>query len=109
MQQVAVFFDDPGEDDYPFSIPLYRTVYRQLGMTMAALGGQFCVVRSADTFLGNNTFSHAWAFDGTWFRHIEGPVRFPLIWNKGRQLHDSSLVQINDPALDAICLDKWKC
>lgn len=109
MQQVAVFFDDPGENEYPFSVELYRTVYRQLGETMAALGGQLCIVRGPQTHLEGNTFSHAWKFDGTWFRRIEGPVHFSLVWNKGRCLRDPSIVQINHYDLDAICLDKWMC
>lgn len=109
MPIVAVYFDDPGENDYPFSIELYRTVYRQLAETMKKLGGELCVVRGAETYKGNNTFTHAWFFDGTFFNRKESNVTVDIVWNKGRKLQDPALKQVNHPELDAICLDKWRC
>lgn len=109
MKNVAVFFDDPGENDYPFNIELYRTVYRQLAQVMESIGGKLCVVRGRETYLGSNDFSHAWIFDGDFFKRAPGPFHADVVWNKGRQLQDAQLLQVNHPELDAICLDKWRC
>ncbi len=108
MRTVAVYFDDPGENDYPFSIELYRTVYRQLATVIQEMGGQLMVVRGAETYLGDNKFSHAWVFDGTWFMRKEGPVHADFVWNKGRKLQTPEMRQVNNPKMEEICLDKWK-
>ncbi|TSC79336.1 MAG: hypothetical protein G01um101425_616 [Candidatus Peregrinibacteria bacterium Gr01-1014_25] len=108
MRTAAVFFDEPNADDYPFSIPLYRTVYRQLGESVAARGGRLAVVRDAATYRGNGTFAHGWVFDGTWFADHPGPLHTDLLWNKGRTFQAPDANCLNDPALDAICTDKWR-
>lgn len=108
MKNIAVYFTDPGEDDYPFSIPLYRTVYRELAEDISSLDGAFWVVRGQESYTGNNRFSHAWCFDGTWFSHMDPPDTFDLLWNKGNIVHDGKGEMINHPELTALCDDKWK-
>lgn len=109
MKKIGVFFDDPKFDDYPFTIPLYRTVYRQLADVIRGKGGQLCIVRGNDTYLGGNAFSHGWADDGKEFAHVDGPLKVDLIWNKCNFKGDEGCAVLNDPELDDICTDKWKC
>ena len=105
---IGVFFDDPKEFDYPFSIELYRIVYRQLAEDVAKKGGCLAIVRSQETYLGKKTFSHAWVdTDGT-FVLKKGPLEVDVIWNKGHLKVDPGENIINDPALDQLCTDKWK-
>ncbi len=108
MKTVAAFFDLPLQTDYPFDIEMYRTVYTQLGRKVAEQGGCLYVVRDQKTFLGGNTFSQAWKFDGDWFVHVPGPVTVDLIWNKGAFVSDASTNVINHPELDRIATDKWE-
>ncbi len=108
MKTVAVFFTLPLADDYPFDAEVYRTVYRQLARLIAGRGGRLYVVRDQKTFLGGNTFSQAWVFDGDWFTHVPGPVTVGLVWNKGVFLGDAATNVINDPELDRIATDKWE-
>ena len=108
MNTVAVFFDLPLAEDYPLDIEEYRVSYRQLGQMVAERGGCLYVVRSQSTFVGGNTFSQAWAFDGDWFTHVPGPVTVGLVWNKGLFAGDATTNVINDPELDRIATDKWE-
>ena len=109
MKTVGVFFDDPGENDYPFNIELYRTVYRQLGRVIADNGARLHIVRSPNSYLGNNTFSHCWAFDGVWFKAFDKPKRMDVLWIKGALFSDPEARQVNPFALNAICANKWSC
>lgn len=107
MKMVAVFFDEPDFDDYPFDIDLYRTVYHQLGQVMEDQGGQLSIVRSQKTFLGRGTFSHAWTYTAGAFVHGDMPKAFDVVWNKGEFVPDADTVTINDPRLTAITSNKW--
>ena len=108
MKKVAVFFDDPQFDDYPFSIDLYRKVYHQLGQMMSEYGGEFWIVRGVKTFLGHGIFSHGWRYTAGAFVHVETPVHIDVIWNKGDLIPDADTTIVNDPRLHAIACDKWK-
>lgn len=107
MKTVAVFFDDPDFDDYPFDIQLYRTVYHQLGQVMEDQGGQLSIVRSQETFLGHGRFSHAWMYEGGTFVYVDTPKTFDVVWNKGEFVPDADTVTINDPRLTAVTSNKW--
>jgi hypothetical protein len=107
-KRIAAFFDAPKLDDYPFDDDLYRTNYKQLGKLCAEEGAEFWVVRAQESFLGSNTFSHGWKFDGEWFAHVDETVEMDLIWNKGYLKSDKTTRVINNPALDELATDKWK-
>ncbi|OGJ58442.1 hypothetical protein A2635_02320 [Candidatus Peribacteria bacterium RIFCSPHIGHO2_01_FULL_51_9] len=107
MKMVAVYFDDPDFDDYPFDIDLYRKVYHQLGQVMEDRGGQLSIVRSQKTFLGHGKFSHAWTYEAGAFVYSDMPKTFDVVWNKGEFLPDADTMTVNDPRLTAITGDKW--
>lgn len=104
---IGAFFDAPGQYDYPFDGEFYRTVYTQLEECIRKSGGKLLIVRSQDTYLGNNVFSGAWKFSGRDLVAVPGPVTIDVIWNKGHLNSSPGDRVVNDPALDALCTDKW--
>jgi glutathione synthase/RimK-type ligase-like ATP-grasp enzyme len=59
-------------------------------------------------YIGENTFTHAWKWQGKILQRINGPLTFDLIWNRGNFLGDEHCNIMNDPALGEITTDKWK-
>ncbi len=108
MKHVAVFFDAPGYDDYPFHDEEYRVAYHELAENMHVKGGTLWIVRGQKTFLGGNRFSHGWKFDGSAFQLIEKSIEVDVIYDKGYFQSDDASVVINDRAFDELCVDKWK-
>jgi hypothetical protein len=56
MKNIAVYFDKPNHEDYPFNDKEYRTAYRELAQTVTEKGAQFAVVRSKKSYLGGKTY-----------------------------------------------------
>jgi glutathione synthase/RimK-type ligase-like ATP-grasp enzyme len=108
MKTVIVFFDAPGFDDYPFMVEEYRTAYHEIGKRFADRSAAFWIVRSQDTYQGDNVFSGGWRFDGSAFIRVNTPVRADVIYDKGHFKADASARLLNSIELDEICTDKWK-
>jgi hypothetical protein len=108
MRHVAVFFDEPGFEDYPFDVvDDYRPAYHELAKRITDRGGTFSIARSQDTYLGKNRFSRGWTFRDGAFRETSKPFVVDIIYNKGYFKPDAEAVVLNVPELDTICTDKW--
>jgi glutathione synthase/RimK-type ligase-like ATP-grasp enzyme len=107
MKTVAVFFDNPGFDDYPFDKEEYRTAYHELGGIVEKQGGRFCIARAQETFEGKGRFSKGWEFAAGAYRPC-GAFTADLVYDKGYFVSDGATEVLNDRALDVICTDKWR-
>ncbi len=108
MKTVAVFFDDPGYDDYPFDDDYYVQAYHQMAKILQEKGGTLVIVRGQDSYLGDNRFTHCWRFDGETFRREDGPVDVDIIYDKGYFKNDAAATLLNDAEMNEICTDKFK-
>ena len=103
---VAVYFDDPSFDGYPFTKDEYRASYHDFARLLASKGATFAIVRGKETYMGRNTFSRAWVFDGASFVERKGPFRPDVIYDKGTAAFDADARMSHDPGLDKICTRK---
>ncbi len=107
MRTVAVYFTQPGFDDYPFDKPDYREGYHQLARLLKERGAQLWIVRGETTYRGGNAFEGRWEFRDNAFHREEGMVAADLIFLKGRLTVDADARCVNDAEFDGICTDKW--
>lgn len=108
MKTIAVFFDAPGYDDYPFNDDYYKVAYHELATLMRAKGGMLVIVRDQKTYLGSNRFSGSWNFDGTTFIRSDEPIIVDLIYDKGHFMPDADAQMSNDRDMDDICVNKFR-
>src|SRR4051812_1528474 len=109
MKKIAVYFDAPGWNDYPFDDPEYVHAYGVLAQTMVKQGADFFIMRSSDTYKGTQTFSHGWKFENGKFTKQHGPIRCDLIFVRGKNLQTSVTDNvINKQTLMDLCTDKMK-
>lgn len=108
MKSVAVYFDAPAFDDYPFNKPLYAQAYHEFAALLAQKGVTFFIVREQSTYVGKNVFQGVWIFQDGSFQRREGKMYVDLIYNKGYFKADDGAHVLNDPKLDDLCTDKWK-
>lgn len=108
MTLVAVFFDAPGFEEYPFNHAEYRTAYHELAAEIHAKGGAFAIVRGQGTHRGGNAFSGGWRFVDGAFARTDEPIQADIVYNKGYFRPDERTIMLNDPALDRLCTDKWE-
>ncbi len=104
---VAVFFDQPGYEDYPFNGAEYEKAYHELAKILNGRDVDFAIVRSMETFLGGNSFSRHWLFDGETFREKNERIDADLIYDKGHFVPDEHSKILNNAELDRVCLDKF--
>jgi glutathione synthase/RimK-type ligase-like ATP-grasp enzyme len=107
MKTIAVFFDAPGFDAYPFDDPDFRQGYHDFAKIIAEMGGVFRTVREMSTYQGGTTFSGGWEFEDGAFVRKDTPLTSDVIWNKGHFQGDPGIAVVNDPELEQICNDKW--
>lgn len=108
MKTIAVFFDKPGYDDYPFDHQEYVEAYHDLAPMIVQRGARFAIVRDQKTYKGNNVFSGYWMFEnGTFVRHDED-LEVDVIYDKGHFVPDASARMSNDRELTDICTDKYR-
>lgn len=107
---IAVYFGDPGKFDYPFDKPMYVESYTAFTKFCAERGMDVVIVRGAESYQGNMTFTHGWRFEGSELVDLPGPLTVDLIYNKELAhtlvTNPGDLV-INDPVFDKIARDKW--
>ena len=108
MKTIAVFFDNEEDDGYPLNEEYYRIAYYELAETIEKKGGRLIVVRGQSSYIGGNVFEHYWDITPDAFSRMNERVTPELIYNKGNFHGDPNAHVINDPELDAICLDKRK-
>ncbi len=106
---IAVFFDDPAEDGYPFDSEEYRTSYKELASLIHQKGGRFVIARGQDSYKYGTTFSHYWDFDGKNFYRVNEPITVDVIYDKAASFKaDSDAILVNDPVFHMLCTDKSK-
>lgn len=104
---IAVFFDHPEFDSYPFEPSnLYRDAYEELGRVLQAKGARFAIVRDQKTYINNNRFAGHWLFERDAFQRSEDVLAPDLIYNKGHFAADAGARTLNVPELDRLCSDK---
>lgn len=108
MKTIAVFFDKPGYDDYPFNHEEYVVAYHELAPMIVKRGGRFVIVRSQASYKGNNVFSGYWLFNGTAFERHEEDIAVDVIYDKGHFVPDDAAKLSNDRELTDICTDKFR-
>ncbi len=105
---IAVFFTDPGFDDYPFNEADYREAYTRLGKTVTERGATFVIVRDPASYRGDNSFEGGWAYENNDFRRREETIIADVLFIKGRLAPRGRGVVVNDPALEELCTNKAK-
>jgi len=109
MKKIAVFFDAPGFDDYPFNRDTYRAAYYELASLLWSKGAQLCIVRTEEAYLGGNIFAFAWCYEGKEFWKHDKPLTADLLFDKGlgKFMPDAKAKLLNPLSLDRLCVDKW--
>src|SRR5688572_27464754 len=103
---IAVYFDAPTFDGYPFDEEEYRIAYHDLAQAVVDRGGRFFIARG-DSSLGNNRFASGWIFNNGGFDEHRVPFTTHCILNKGH-LQKNHTNMVNDPTFDTLCNDKWR-
>ncbi|MFH0776465.1 MAG: ATP-grasp domain-containing protein [Patescibacteria group bacterium] len=67
MKKIAVFFDQPNFDDYPFDSLDYKKAYEELAEIIQQKGGVLIVTRGEKSYLGAMRFKNGWQWDGAKF------------------------------------------
>ncbi len=106
MRSIAVFFDDPAQNGYPFDNQEYRDSYRDFAKLLRERSGKLFVARGK-SYRGGNTFASGWLYDeeGILVAHKE-PFTTDVIYNKGHLTPEPGALVVNHPELDALCTDK---
>lgn len=105
---IAIFFNDPGFDAYPFDDPEFRRAYHELAAKVRDSEMDCVIVRSMDTYLGGNDFRGGWRFDGRAFIREEGRVASTVIFNRSNFVSQGPVRVINHPDLERLCTDKME-
>lgn len=105
---IAVFFDAPAFEDYPFSLEEYRLAYHDLASAVERRGGTLWIVRGQETYRGEQCFEGGWQYSHGTFARGEGNHRYGRIYNKGHFRGDPGIAVINDPRLEELCTNKWE-
>lgn len=107
-KRVAVFFDDPRFEDYPFSDADFRKAYYELAAGLRAKDAEVWIVRDQKTYAGGCSFEGGWKFDGAEFVRDESTIEADVVFNKGHLQADGGACLVNSQALEDFCTDKWK-
>jgi len=113
MKTIAVFFDQPNFDDYPFSEKEYHDSYHEFARLIAKRGGEFFVTRGNATYLGEMKFTHGWKWDGAQFIEI-GEFSVDVIYDKSSSAitppfrFEPNVRILNPNPVVEICNDKFK-
>lgn len=111
MSSVAVYFDTPGFNSYPFNKPDYVEAYHEIAALTEQKGGQFGIVRGQESYRGGNTFEGGWLFEDGSFRRQVKELVFDVIYDKSTERApfqpDDTCVLANPRELDRLCTDKW--
>ena len=114
MKKIAVFFEQPEFDDYPFDQAEYRDAYHQFAARLHAKGGQLIITRGDDSYLGSMRFARGWGWDGEKFVELTEEFEVAVIYDKSNSAHkppfyfESEAKVINANPITEICNDKTK-
>jgi len=115
MKKIAVFFDQPNFNDYPFNSGDYEKAYEELAAVIANKGGELIIARSESSYLGDMRFQGGWRWQASKFERFEEAWEAAVIYDKRS---DSGLVPqfrreahariLNPNPIVEICDDKFK-
>jgi glutathione synthase/RimK-type ligase-like ATP-grasp enzyme len=115
MKKIAVFFDQPNFNDYPFNSGDYQKAYEELAAVIASKGGELIITRGEGSYLGEMRFKGGWRWQTGKFKHFEKVWEASVIYDKRGE---SSLVPqfrreanariLNPNPIVEICDDKFK-
>ncbi|MCF7836930.1 ATP-grasp domain-containing protein [Candidatus Gracilibacteria bacterium] len=114
MKKIAVFFEQPNFDDYPFDEEEYRDAYHEFAKIIARRGGEFFIVRGDTSYLGKMKFRAGWKWDGAKFAEVGGEFAVDVIYDKSNSAltppfrFESEAKILNPNPIVEICNDKFK-
>ncbi|CAN5121584.1 hypothetical protein BH11PAT4_BH11PAT4_0380 [soil metagenome] len=109
MATIAVYFDQPGGMDYPFTDALYLDSYRRFTEEAARSAIRIVIVRGEASHQQGTTFSHYWEFTNGTLTAVDKTITADLIYNKCVGPLPTNFppeLTVNHPELDHICHDK---
>ena len=108
MTRVAVYFEHTEPLGYPLNRPEYFRSNSELAAEVAALGGNYLIVRGPNSYEGEGRFSQSWRFDGAGGVEEAGPIQADVLYDKGFFQPEDFTKVVNPPALARIGSDKWQ-
>ena len=114
MKKIAVFFDQPDFDDYPFDEEEYYKAYHEFAAIIAEKGGAFFITRGDATYLGGMRFRSGWRWSGEQFEKTDEEFQVDVIYDKSKSAltppfrFESETKVLNPNPIVEICNDKFK-
>ena len=114
MKKIAVFFEQPNFDDYPFNQAEYRDAYHEFAARLHEKGGQLIITRGDESYLGSMRFAHGWIWNGEKFEELKEEFKVDVIYDKSNSTHQSPFYfeskskVVNPSPITDICNDKTK-
>ena len=114
-KKIAVFFEQPNFDDYPFDCEDYEKAYEQLASVVAKKGGELILTRDEANYLGAMKFHGGWKWRDKKFERFEEIWEASVIYDKRgdsgltpqfRLENDARILNPN-PIVE-VCDDKFK-
>jgi len=107
MSSIAVFFDKPGKDGYPFNLKdYYGVAYTEFALEIEKRGAALYIVRTQESYLGGNCFKSGWVFEKGELKDVDEVIEADLIFNKGNLVWDKTAYVINVEEVERLCTDK---
>ncbi len=114
MKKIAVFFEQPNFDDYPFDQEEYRNSYREFAKLLHEKGGVLIITRGDESYLGRMRFTGGWSWNGDEFEKTKEEFKADVIYDKSNSAHrapfryESKAKILNPNPITEICNDKTK-
>ena len=112
-KKIAVFFEKPNFEDYPFDNEEYCKAYYEFAKVVEQKGGEFFIVRGYKNHLGNTKFKIGWDWNGSEFKKT-GEFTANAIYDKGRLANTAYLRKntkakiLNPNPIVEVCNNKFK-
>ncbi|MCF7846141.1 MAG: ATP-grasp domain-containing protein [Candidatus Peribacteraceae bacterium] len=114
MKKIAVFFEQPKFDDYPFDEEEYHRAYHEFAKLLAEKNGEFFITRGDSSYLGGMRFRHGWRWNGKKFEQLDAEFQVDVIYDKSNSAltppfrFESEAKILNPNPIVEICNDKFK-
>jgi len=105
---VAVFFDRPGRDEAPLDESDYIVAYGEFAHALRKRDADLYMVRSQETYKGDNVFSGGWKFADGNLERVNGEIDADVIFNKGGLKWERDANVINVTEVEELCTNKSK-
>lgn len=107
---LAIYFDEPGAEDYPFSQKDYKFAYRELVQKLNENGINTVIARGFDTYMGTGKFSKGWVFDDEGELQEVDAFEVDLVLDRGAEdtFKATDVKAVNNREFNELCADKTK-